>query len=259
MALSDVKDQIKEKFLELFGKIQESQVYNNIAEKYETLSPGAQKGIVSGGVILGFLILVSIPISYYSSSSSAIEEYDNTRQLIRALLRASRIASESSNLPALISSEELKARIQNDLSSFQLLPEQVGGVSDLESDKMGSPLAPSSISQSGVGLSLKKLNLKQVVDIGFQLQNINPSVKLAGLEVVAGTPDPHYFDVLYKLVVFTLPSISSEVEDAGPGSKGGAKANDKGPGGKATAKGPALKKPPQFRDVKPKGSDAEED
>ncbi len=253
MALEDFRDQVKEKLGELWGAIQESPAYNNAQEKFEALSPGSQKGIILGSIVLVFVILISVPIGYFSSASSSVSEYENTRQLIRALWRASRLANESSALPTSLSADELKARLQNDLASFNLLPEQVGGVSDLEVDKMGAPLAPKSINQSGVGLSLKKLNLKQVVDIGFQLQQINPSVKLAGLEVLASSPDPHYFDALYKLIIYSLP-MNLESEEGGGGGRPPPFTNPSGPGSKgnrppprgSSAKGPQGP-PPNFR------------
>lgn len=256
MAMQDVLDQLSERFAEVKGRITESQIFNNVREKYETLSPAAQKGVVFGGSALVALILISFPISYFTSSSSTMDDYDNTRQLIRGFLRAKSIASEASSLPPTISSEELKARIQNDLASMQLLPEQIGGVADLELEKLGSPLAPGSISQNAVGLTLKKLNLKQIVEIGYQMQNLNPTVKLAGVEINANTPDPHYFDVLFKFVIFNMPTLSNDSESSDP--RGGKPQM----GGKNTAKGPGPtgnKAPPQFRDKKSKPSIEDEE
>lgn len=205
MAFEELQDQIKEKLTEAWERVEESPTYNNLREKYETLSPNAQKGLIAGTVLFFALILLSFPYSYYSGSSTYIEEFESNRGLIRSLLKASRIASDTST-PISVLPHELKSRIQNDLSTLQLLPEQVGGVIDLDVSTLGGAVAPASIKQDAVGVSLKKLNLKQVVDIGFQLQKISPSVKMVGLEVIAGSPDPHYFDALYKLVIFSMPS-----------------------------------------------------
>jgi len=214
MGLEEIKDTLSEKLSESWSKIQESPTYNSLRERYDTLSPPAQKGLIAGGIVLSLLLLLSIPYSYISSSSASIAEYNDQRSLIRNLLRASRLASEASTIPAAMPAEEVKGRVQNELSNFNLLPEQIGGVIDLANQELGGALAPSSIRQAGVGVSLKKLNLKQIVDIGFKLQDINPSVKMAGVDITASAPDPRYFDVLFKLVTFSLPESAQPAEES---------------------------------------------
>jgi hypothetical protein len=239
MALEDVKDQIKEKFSELWGRVQESPAYNNFSEKYETLSPTAQRGIKIGAIALAFLILVSIPFSYFSSSSSSDADYEGTLQLIRSLLRASRMVN--ANLPPPVSPDDFKASLQGDIAEFNLLPEQVGAVEDLNPENLGVALAPKSIIQQGVSVALKKLNLKQVVEIGYRLQGKNASVKLVGLDVRASAPDPHYFDVIYQMVIYSLPFTPADAEaaddtDTKASPKGGSKAPNKPSGGNARPK-----------------------
>jgi hypothetical protein len=237
MALEDFREQLKEKISESWSKIQESPAYNNAREKFETLSPGAQRGIIFGTLAFIAALFLSIPMSYFSSASSSVTDYNSTRELLRALLRASRLANEAASLPPSITPEELKSRLQGDLAAVNLLPEQMGGLLDIDVNSLGKSLAPKGINQSAVSLTLKKLNLKQVVDVGYQIQQINPSVKLAGLSVTASSPDPHYFDAIYKVVIYSVPmSVDTE---SGPGPKGSG-----GPRG-GSAKTPQA--PPQFR------------
>lgn len=209
MNFDDLKDRISEQLSEIWGKIQDSPTYNTLRERYDTLSPAGQRGLIFGGLGLATLLLFSLPYSYLSSSSDYNAKFENNRQLLRGLLRASRLASEASSVPTAASADEIKGRIQNEIATFNLLPEQVGGVIDLETSSLGSPLAASSLPTAGVGLSLKKLNLKQIVDIGYKLQDLSPTVKLAGVETTAGKPDPRYFDVLFKLVVFKMPEVAA--------------------------------------------------
>ena len=68
---------------------------------------------------------------------------------------------------------------------------------------------PKSLEQNGVSVAVKKLNLSQIVDIGQKLQRINTTAKMVGIQVVAQAADPHYFDVVYKLVAFNLPPDKS--------------------------------------------------
>jgi hypothetical protein len=219
MALEDIKDQLRERLSELWSRVQESPAYNNVREKYETLSPGAQRGLKLGAIVLALIILVSVPLSYFSSSSSSDSEYESKRQLIRGLLRASRLANEASSLPPSLSAEDFKASLQSDIAEFNLLPEQVGPIEDLNPDALGGALAPKSIMQHGVSLALKKLNLKQVVEIGYRLQGKNLSAKLIGLDVRAGTPDPHYFDVIYQMIIYSMPAMAESEPAAEPDAK----------------------------------------
>lgn len=228
MTLEDLKDQVRERATEIWDRIQESPAYNNLREKYETLSPGAQKGLQLAAIGIVVLTLASIPYSYLSTSSDYVAEFENSRSLIRSLLRASRLASEASTVPSAMSGEELKSQLQSQMSTYSLLPEQIGGVIDLDTRTLGNSLAPRGIQQQGIGLSLKKLNLKQVTDIGYQLQGLNPSIKMAGLEVTASTPDPHYFDVLYKFVIYSMPGAASDASDkTAPGPRGGSRGNSR--------------------------------
>lgn len=205
MTLDDLKDQMKERSVELWSRIESSPLYSNLKEKFETQTPNVQKVIIAGTISLAALFLLSFPLSDLNESSTNIEKYNEDRSLLRSLLRASRLASEAASVPAAYSAADLKAQAQGQLNSFALKPEQLGGIIDLDLTALGTPLAPNSIHQSGVGVSLKKLNLKQIIDIGFELQKINPSVKIAGMEVAASTPDTHYFDVLFKLIIFSMP------------------------------------------------------
>lgn len=202
MAFENLQDQLREQLTALVSKIEESPTFNTLREKYETLTPTAQKGIIAGTLAVVLLVIVSIPYSYFDTASTQIEEYEGHRDLLRGLLRASRLASEVSSAPSFASIESIKTRITNEVANKSLQPEQMGGVNDLPDSVMGGNLAPAPITQAGIGLSLKKLNLSQVIDMAFSLQNMHPAVKLSGIEITAGTTDPHYFDVLYKIAVF---------------------------------------------------------
>jgi hypothetical protein len=213
MALDDLKDKIKEQSAEVWSRIESSPLYSNLKEKFETQSPRIQKSIITGAVALIALVLLSFPLSYFNLSANSTKDYDSNRNMLRNLLRASRLASEAASLPTVYSVSDLKSQVQSQLGSFALKPQQIGGMIDLDINSLGTPLAPKSINQSGVGVSLKQLNLKQVVDIGFELQKLNASVKIAGMEIAAGSPDPHYFDVLYKLIIFTMPEGDAKKSD----------------------------------------------
>lgn len=213
MTLDDLKDQFNERWNDIRSRVQESPLYNNLKEKYDTLPANTQRGLIIAGVAVVALTLISFPLSYLSTSSEYEAEFKSNRDLLRGLLRASRLASEASALPPSVSAAEIKSQIQNQLSQETLLPEQMGGVQDLEPSALGDTFAPKNVRQEGLGISLKKLNLNQIINLGFSLQALSPSVKMVGLDIKASSPDPHFFDVVYKLVVYSMPGADGGGDD----------------------------------------------
>lgn len=208
MNFEDIKDQIRDRATALWGEIQENPTFNSLRERYETLSPNAQKGIIAGIIGVVLLILLSVPYSYFSSSSTYMTDYEEDKEIIRELLRVSRLNQGAMPIPQGLTAEALKGRVNDFLSQQKLLPEQTVGVSNLEdgSESMAKP----PIRQAGVAVSLKQLNLNQILDLGLGLQNVSNSVKMAGVEVTSNPLQSGYFDVVYKLVSFSLPQEPEE-------------------------------------------------
>lgn len=220
MNLDDLKDQLREKFQVIWGKVQESSAFIEASEKFESLSPNAQKGVLAGIVTLVVLILLAIPFSMYSSSADSVADFEYKRGLIRELFRVKRESAILDSSPAAIDSGELQSRVQSQLSTAQIQPEQIRSVSEYDnSGPQSSPAIPKNVIQKGVSVSLAKLTLRQLVDLGHQLQTIHPSTKMVGLEVTASREDAHYFDVIYKIVSFSLPVEPPSKAAGRPGLK----------------------------------------
>lgn len=219
MMFADLKNQVIEKSQEAWAKIQDSPAYNTLREKYETLPPSAQKLIVFGSIGVAVLILISVPMGYLSSSSDNNAVYEDLRQTTRGLLRASRLAADAANIPQSMTADQVIGKIQDEYASFNLTPEQTSIPVPIGLDQLqGSFVKSNTILQEAVAVSLKKLNLKQIVDIGYRFQNINPGVKVAGLEIRAISAEPGYFDTIFKLVTFNVPQESvASPPSAGPG------------------------------------------
>ena len=76
-----------------------------------------------------------------------------------------------------------------------------------------------------LNVSLNQLNLKQVIDVGYQLQALAPSLKILDIDLKANATDSRYLDVIFKLVslkVPVLPPPEPEPVSANP-KKGNAK------------------------------------
>lgn len=226
MALEDLKDQLRDQFIELKSKIEESPAFNSLRESFENLSPGGQRGLILGLSVFTILFMMYIPYSYFSSSADYVVEYNEKRQLIRKLLQASRTASQSGSVANPPPASALVDTIRSRLASFALLPEQTTSVDSIPGSELGGGFAPPGISQEGVRVSLNSLNIKQVVDIGYDLQNLMQGVRLVGLAMNPNGKDKRYFDVSYKIARFSLPDVGEGggAEVQAPPSNSGSRA-----------------------------------
>ncbi|MGE0762062.1 MAG: hypothetical protein AB7N80_02170 [Bdellovibrionales bacterium] len=211
MNLDDIKDQLRDQLNALWGRIQESTAFNTLKEQYDSWPTIAQRTVAFSAGFVGLLIVLSIPFSYIGAANTSIEEFNEYRGLLRDLLRVGRSAKDDPPLPPGLSAADLQNQVQGMMGEFALLPEQVGPIRPLE-DRPAASLAQPVIQQNGIAVALKKLNLNQILDIGFRLQNISGGTKLTGIEILANREDNHYYDVTYKVVNFSLP-LSAGGED----------------------------------------------
>lgn len=206
MNFDSLKEQLADQARELWGKIEESSAYITLKERYDGLSPRLQQMIVGGAVALLILFVLSFPYSYVSDAQANLGDFENNRQLTENLLEASRSLHETPPLPPGMDTDMLKAQVKRVASQARLLPEQIGEMSPL-SGKITS-LAPAIIDQNGISVRLKTLNLRQVVDVSHMLQTITSGIKVIGMDVTQSAAKGNYFDVVYKLVSFSVKAAA---------------------------------------------------
>jgi len=219
MNFDDLKDNLKSQLSQTWSRIEESSFYNQMRDRFENLSPSQQKLAMMGTGALLALIVISVPYSYYSSSTDYVSTYEEKRGLIRELLKVTRESSEVPDLPVAPSSDILKSNIENQLRMANLLPEQMKGIEVISAD---TGLIPKSLLEAGLRISLAKLNLRQIVDIGYNIQAISPSVKMNDVNIKANSEDPKYFDVDFKLVSLAVPQSQTEAPEIPDESADGA-------------------------------------
>ncbi len=217
MIIDDLKEQLSEKLSQIWGQFQENPSFTNIKEKYDALSPSSQKLSLLGSAIVILLILMSIPMAYYSSASTNIDQFETKKNLIRELFHLQHATSELPPLPLSVSASDLVIQAKQKLDMAHLQADQIKSVQAYDHPVPGI-VKP--IIQNAVEVSLQKLNLTQVKEIGVNLQNL-PNVKMISLNVEASepvVPGLHYFNVIYRLTNFSLPA-----EAVAPPPKAGGK------------------------------------
>lgn len=213
MTVDDLKEQFQSVGRRITDRLEEIPAYVEMKERFEGLTPPMQKLTVLGVVVLGWLIVLSVPWSWNSESNLSIEGFESRRALIRDLLKVSREAAEVPNIPPSPPVESLKVDVENRLRSVNLLPEQVKSI---EAGVNTSNLLPADRSAGSLSVILSKLNIQQVVEAGSQLSRLSPAVKLTGVQMAANKEDQRYFDVTYRLSALAVPDLSAPPSDEPP-------------------------------------------
>lgn len=225
MNLDDIKDNLKSQLGQTWARIEESSIYNQLRDRFENLSPTRQKLVMVATGILLALFVISIPYSYYATSNQYVLEFEDKRNLIRELLKVTRESSEVPDIPAAPSGDMLRGTIESQLRNANLLPEQMKGIEVVTAD---TGLVPRSLLEAGVKINLAKLNLRQIIDIGYNIQSISPSVKMSDVNVFSNGEDPKYFDVEFKVVTLAVPQIVIPAAEPEVGSGKGKKPFQRG-------------------------------
>ncbi len=220
MAFEELREQLVSKFKDLGSQIQETSVYQNLKEKYDDLPASQQKAtLIVAGVLVAFFIF-SYPYTNWSASRESVVSFETKRNLIRDLLKVTKETSELPMLPPATTMGQIQTDIQMRIQSYQLLEEQVGPISPEEPSQ--SALIPANLQEGVIKVTLKKLNLRQIVDIAHDLQSMQPAVKMRNLSIDANLQDARYLDALMEFVVIKIPQInlSNDAEDNEPKAKG---------------------------------------
>lgn len=203
MNLESIKEQLKEALQNLSNEIQENAFYQTQVEKFASLSSRVQKLIAVCACSLLALVLISIPYSYFSSSKENIKLYEQEKEIIDQLLDVARKQPSSSFMSHKMSSYQLKSKVEQIVGRLQLLPDQIGNISAIASVRRS--LARPPIKEEAVRVTLKTLNLEQIIKVGHELQTIAPLVKVTGLNIEPNADEQGYFNAEFKVSTFFVP------------------------------------------------------
>ena len=202
MNFDDIKERLKGDLQRTKERLEESSLYNTLRDRYQSLNALNQIFVNIGVSLLILLIVLSIPYSHLDASRDSISQFEAQRSLLHDLLHVQKEVSETPEIPTPPSIEAVKSRVESQIQADQLLPDQIKNVSILPS--IQTDAVKISQNEGVVEVNLGQLNLKQIVDLGFDFQSISPSVKLKDLVISASAGDNHYFDVIYRLLVLKV-------------------------------------------------------
>ncbi len=211
MDFESLKEQLIESLKTTRNKIEDSELFIKLKERFDNLPSLYQKLIIYFSIFLGVYFIYSIPASFVASGEEKLSYFEENRQLTRELIRAGRLARTIQLPPPAPSPDSLTSLIEDQLIRERVMADQKLGTKPV-SDLADSSLVPKTIQQSGLKTTLKQLNLKQVIKIGEGLSAINSS-QLMNIAIQADSKDPHYFNVDYELATFSVPQDPIEVID----------------------------------------------
>ena len=200
----NIKEQLKSSATRIGHQIQESPTYTQLQDRYDSLSPAAQKLAWIVGTVFVLITLLFYPLSNLSTSQETLAVFQEKRDLIRDLFRTYREASSAPNIAVPPPSEMLRSSIESVVARAELLPEQKIGISEGAAE---GRLIPANLIAGVFEIKLAKLNLKQIVDIGASLVGISESVKMKDMLINANSQDTRYYDVTYKLYSLKVPEV----------------------------------------------------
>lgn len=210
MALQDITAQLRGQFSELIQRVQDSPGYQSIKEKYDDLPSQQQKIVLflSAGILIFFIY--SIPYDNYIQSDSSVVVFEEQRQLIKNLIDVAKETSSGAQFFPSPPIGQIKTDMEIRLQQFQLLPEQLGPIQVDSSSTAG--LIPVNRQEGSIKISLKKLNLRQLVDITAELQKVNLNARLSNFKIDSHLTDPRYLDAFLDFVVIKVPQVEQEQE-----------------------------------------------
>lgn len=224
MNLENIKEQLLERWNSIWERIRDTDSFIQAKERYQNLSPTMQKIVMACGVSFAALFVLAIPLSLLSSSSESVDNFENNVSLVRRFYRVQRELQTTPMVPETPPAGEISNQVQSIVQAAGLSPEQINGPREINPEReAGNALQPAGITEHGAEITLIKLNVKQVSDIGAKLSQISQGLHLTSLDMKANAENDHYFDVIFRVTGFTVPgtdgrggSPSAEPEPSSP-------------------------------------------
>ncbi|MDZ4678252.1 MAG: hypothetical protein SGI74_12175 [Oligoflexia bacterium] len=197
----NIFENLKEQLKNAWAAQQESALFIAIKEKFEGLPPMAQKVSVWSLMTFSILIIMWWPLSNLLTANDLNVSFEEKRQLLRDLVRIERDLASAPNVSSPPAPTALKSQFDQRIAGAGVLPEQILGQEIPESPYFGT-------NQRGYQYKISKLTIRQAIDIAYELEHADPSLKLSSFSVTADAADPHYYYTTFKVINFA-PKIAA--------------------------------------------------
>jgi hypothetical protein len=208
-SLKTLLENLKEKIKVAWAEQQETELYISTKEKFEALPATTQKLIIAGVCFLVAVLFLWWPVSNFLDSMDSNSRFNEQRQVLKELFRIDRDMAGGPNVPVPPALSSLKATFDGKIAASGIKPDQIKDQSEMPPQNVGGA------DQKGFQYHIAHLTIRQALDLSYELEHTDPSLKLGGLELIAEPQDPHFYEVGIKLVTF-----APKVADLGSPGKG---------------------------------------
>ena len=195
--LEDLQKQGSEFFKNFENRLLESNTFNILKEKYQSLDLRKQKFIKYALISCVFAFIVYLPVSYLFSSigswSDFKQKYSLSLQLLKTRGKGAGLLSQSK--------EDLKMKINRVIEKYSSDPYEITDTTAL------FPSAKS-VRQVDFSIHLDHLNIKQAVRLGAELMAL-PQIRLSGISLSENKTYEKHYDMIYSLEAFVSQSDNS--------------------------------------------------
>lgn len=203
MAFEDLRENLKNQFVQLGERITNSRLYGVLSERYENLNSNQQRLVKIVSFLFAVGLFVYFPMDYFMVSFENETAFEERRKTIKDIVKSEREVSALPDIPRPLPAESVKSNIESQLKEMNLLPEQIKQVNVNYQPSAG--LIPQNKMQYGIDVTVNKINLKQLTNLGSKLQIIHPAVKVKDLIVTLNREDARYLNADFRLVALNIP------------------------------------------------------
>lgn len=205
MDFNTLKEEFTNTCKNLNNTIVESSAFYFIKEKYDNLGSFYKKTIH----VLIFLALACLllyyPVSHLYSSRKNIWTFKTKKKLSQSLVELSSTTQTSSSQASAFDRDPIQF-INQKIITLEIPKNQIKAVKKSKAPTQKSVSLSLSATVKTVEVEMENLNLKEVVQYGYQLEQLSKNIKLTNLRILENPTQNNYFNASYVLSFFNLKS-----------------------------------------------------
>ena len=192
----DLQAKLLEHTHHYLAEFQQSQLYIRTREWYDNLPYRTQKLLKGGIILFPLLFLLQLPIKPFINSFAYQNEIQKHQFLLRKLQEIKKKQSQQKKETPPPPLTQLQSNARKILENANLLNQQIEGVHSIQSF---ITLAPQLTGKGTVQVSLRKINLNQLLSFSQKFQFIHPGIFIHDMQVEWNKEQQGYLDAVFYL------------------------------------------------------------
>ena len=198
--LNNIKEEFFNFCKNFYSALINSSAFFFLKEKYYHLSPFYRKTFQATGWAIFTVVLLYYPASLFYSSWGHIRDFNTKQELMQDLMVMSASRSDGAGL-FYSAKRDIVALIKQKTRASQIPEKQIQKIQKVSNKGESLKLSPS-VKATAVEVAMEKLNLKEVVQYGQQMEQFSHNIKLMSIRIQEDPQKDNYFNVSYILHIF---------------------------------------------------------